>query len=249
MQRAGFLLWLLVCAVLVLDIGIGYVRAQKSTERTKTQEVDIVNPDGTTVIQIANTSEGPVVSLCDPSGKQRLAPGVMDEGGGIAVEDTKGDNAALLSALEGKDGLEDNIEFTPAGQGSVALAARKGYSGIEIDDKAGKQRTTICYDPNGDMSEFALESAKDQTAVFGRVWDKVAHVIIYDPTGAPRASLGLETNDNAYFAIGGENGGASWEKTFDAGGSPSGLGHDTVPVGSSGTGSGPGTAVRRMGSP
>ena len=247
MQKAGLVLWLLVCAVLVLDIGDACVRAQDSSAGLKTQEVDIVNASGTTVIQIAYSEGGPTFDLYDPNGKLRVAPGVIKEGGGIAFEDAKGDNPALLGAIEDKDGLQDTLSITPTEQPSVTLAARSDYSGLEIDDKADKDRATICYDHGSDAPMFATQSAKDQTAIFGGIWGKMAHVVLYDPTGAPRADFGLESNNNAYFAVGGESGEASWEKTFDADGSRSQLGDDTPKPGGSGTGAG--TAIRRMGSP
>lgn len=246
MQRAGFVLWILVCGILVFDIGNACVRAQDAASRIKTQEVDVVNASGATVIQIARTSTGPLISVCGPDGIERDGLDAEPDGSAIAFTDANDKENALLASIKDKDGMEDTLIVDPQGKVSLALVVRTDHNGLSVYDKARKERATIGYYSGDDEPIFAGEAANNQAGIFASVFDRKAHALINDPKGTPRVDLGIDSNNDSYFALAGKDGNASWDKTFDAGGSPIAFGGDTS--GSSGSGSGIGNAIRRNGS-
>ena len=247
MQRAGFFLWILICGVLVCDIGNACVRAADPSPSIKTHEVDIVNTSGVTVIQLMDTSDGPQIDVCNASGIVRMMPSTNNDGSVIGFFDTNLNDPVTLGYDEEQDSLIDALRIAPPGQVSVNLYSRSADTSLSIRDKAGKERVMATYSPKDDFSEFGTESAKDQTAVVATVWGKIAHMATYDPNGTARADFGVEPSNNAYFALVGKDGTAAWQKTFDANGSPSTLGDNSS--GSAGSDSGIGAAIRRNGSP
>ena len=248
MQRAGFFLWIVICAVLVFDIGNACVRAQDSSDRIKTQEVDIVNSSGATVFQIVDEPEGPEINFSDPNGRMRLGVGATNDGGESIFFDANDNDTATFGGIDGKDGLTDSLGFMPLGPAKVGLVADSTYGQLTFADNAGKEREAISYDASQDISFFATMAAKDQKAMYGVIYGKFAHVMLDDPQAKPRGDFGVETNDDAYFAVADKAGNVPWQKAFKPDGSLTTISGEDSGT-SRGAESGIGSAIRQNRSP
>lgn len=239
MQKAGFVLWILVCAILMLDIGNACVRAQNSSRGIKAREVDIVNSSGVTVIQLINTAGGSELNLSDPSGRMRTGTAATGVGGAIIFFDANQNDITVFGGTNEKDGLIDSLGFLPPDQARVGLVTKSDYNGLSIADKSSKERITISYNPSPEAAVIGTESGKDKTGVFAGLEGDLVHVVLDDPQATPRADFGIEPNNTTYFAVAGKDGSTAWYKAFDANGSATSLsGGGSNDSGGSGTGLG-----------
>lgn len=238
MKHAGFLLWLLVCGILVLDIGQAYVRAQgDASAKLRTQEVDIVDSSGTVVATVLTTKDGPEIDLADPHGNTRISLGVGKEGTIVSFLDSNQQDMTMFGSMDQDGGILTSLGFVPKNRTNPGLVLEPdGECIMMMMDKAGANRAQISYEKKDDISTFGISPAKGQGMVVAGTTPTLTHIAIDDSNGNPRSDMGLDPDNAGYIGVEDGKGNTTWREAFKPDGSPSddtGSGSNAQPSGQS----------------
>ncbi|HEX5324705.1 MAG TPA: hypothetical protein VFW40_13030 [Capsulimonadaceae bacterium] len=210
MNKQGIGLWIVVCALLILDIGINCVRAQDNAAKiTKTQELQILNPDGNTMIDMKVSDKGyPVVAMRDKDGNNRLGLLVLSDGGHAGMLDAAG---KPMLEIDGSDVPGVNIY-----KNGKPVAEFANISGSEptlaMQDNAGNDRVYLAYRPSIDSAMLHLsDKTGKQIAEMAQSPD-YSILDVTDKTATRRVALRCTSDNVPGIFVADKDGNPVWSK-------------------------------------
>src|SRR5579883_1139058 len=166
MNRQGIGLWIVVVALLILDIGVHCVRAQDdSAKLVKTQHLQIVDSSGNVVADFdTDKNSEPELAMYDEQGNGRLGLFGGKDGGELTMFDT--DSKRVID-LQGSDQLD--LTFFQAGnaKADIGIDDNKGAS-LAFYDQDTKMRSYIGYNQSDDQSSLALWDQRSEERRVGK---------------------------------------------------------------------------------
>lgn len=223
MYRQGIGLWIVVIALLALDIGVHCVRAQDDTPKViKTQDLQILDKSGAEVADLSSDQKtgGAAITLYDPKGNARLGMYADNTGGVIQMFDTSGNT---VTELDGSATPGLNFYVNQNNRVSLGVAS-DGAGYLTISDDAGNNRCQMLYSPKDDDSLIAVTDKAGKESVQMVQDDKRSAVLITDAAGTSRAGAFCLQDGSPELFIDDKNGNDVWTQTDQAGDSNAGSG-------------------------
>jgi hypothetical protein len=198
MNKQGMGLWIVVIALLILDIGVHCVRAQDDSSKVvKTQDLQIVDSSGTVVGDFsADKGSNPMLTLYN------------ENGDGLVGLQADEDGERLLLGKEG-------------GPGSAFFRVDKDGTGYVVFlDKKKTPRAALRYSADDDSSSLALVN-KDANAGVIAISDKNGNSVnACDSAGVVRAGV-VTKDDKPSFDLYDKDAKVAWEQNSDGNNDPS----------------------------
>lgn len=233
MQRQGIGLWIVVIALLALDIGVHCVRAEDEGSKViKTQDLQIVDKSGNEVVDLGSDQKtgGAAITLYDPNGNARMGLYADNTGGVVQMFDPSG---STVTELDGSS--EPGLSFYQDQNTRLAMGVGTDGAGyLSINDAAGNTRCQMVYSPKDDDSLIAVGDKNQKQTVQIDENDTRSAVLVTDAAGTSRAGVFCLPDGSPELYIGDKNGNDVWTQTdqvanSDAG-SGSGSGNDSGPI-------------------
>lgn len=212
MYRQGIGLWIVVIALLVLDIGVHCVRAQDDRSKVvKTQDLQILDKSGNEVIDLSSDQKtgGAAITLYDPKGNARMGMYADDTGGVVQMFDASGNTVTELdgSATPGLTFYDNQNTRLALGVGSDG----SGY--FSVNDESGNARCQMVYTPKDDDSLIGVSDKAGKQTVQMDQNDTRSALLVTDATGTSRAGAVCMPDGSPEFFIDDKNGNDIWTQT------------------------------------
>jgi hypothetical protein len=213
MNKQGIGLWIVVCALLVLDIGVHCVRAQDGAANVmKVQELQILDSRGHVAIDLKAVAEKPGITLYDSQNRPRVLLTATDNGGRLNLADEY-KNPQLL--LDGQ--WAPSVTLRMNNQLRMAMQAQDyDNDDFQILDRGGKERVFLGYkstDVFGGVSVLSLHTDDPTNRSVGMsINESAAYLGLNDASGFPRVGMDWVLTDPPRIYVTNKSWNTVWQK-------------------------------------
>ena len=212
MNRQGIGLWIVVIALLVLDIGVHCVRAQDDSSKVvKTQDLQILDSSGNEVTDLTSDPKtgGASITLYDSKGNGRLGLYSDNNGGVLQLYNAAGDT---IAALDGSDA--PSLAFYKDKQDKADIGVSPdGASSVTLSDDAGNGRAGMFYDQKNDTAHILVSDKTGKSAAMMGEDSTGAYVYATDPDGNNRVGFQVTSEGTPEVYVAGKDGKYVWAQT------------------------------------
>lgn len=210
MNKQNIGLWILVGALLLLDIAVHVARAQANTAKLlKTQDLEIMNSKGMDVIDLDISKEGSsIIGLNDPQGNVRMGLLVDKDGGNMNMIDAAGKTTlAMIGSDQPNLALFNNNEMK-----GIFGVRNDGWPELALSQSENQDRAFLAYDPAGDQSMFQASDKDNKQVAEMNTTTKYAIVDVTDKSSTRRAALRCASDGDPLVYVAGKDGQPTWSE-------------------------------------
>ena len=215
MNKQGIGLWIVVCALLVLDIGVHCVRAQVGAAPPKVlqvQELQVLDSHGHVAIDLTAREGKSGVVLYDSQNRPRVFLTATDNGGRLNLADENKHPQVLLDGQWAPSvTLRQNNNLRMAMQ-------TQNYDDDEFQilDRAGKERVFLGYKSSyvfRGASVLALHADDPSNRSVGmQIGESAAYLGVNGPDGFPRVGMDWVVTDPPRIFVTDKSENTIWQK-------------------------------------